>query len=243
MFCPRCGRPVNAEANFCGGCGLSRIEIEKYLSKTAPQQPVQEAPQQEVPQQTVQDVPQQETVLNSTVFSEDAEEKIPQPQQEPQQSSATETNHVFWQSEPAKTEEPAEKATENTADNATTSAYTDNNCTYAYSYKKAESTDCAAHSSNTQSSTAQNTANTADAVFTAAAEEVKKEAPLTTVDFIWMLVLSSLPVIGLIYLIYLAVQNNNINKRSFARATLIVAVFAFVITFVFAIGVAIAGLF
>ena len=243
MFCPRCGRPVNAEANFCGGCGLSRIEIEKYLSKTAPQQPVQEAPQQEVSQQAVQDVPQQETVLNSTVFSEDAEEKIPQPQQEPQQSSATETNHVFWQSEPAKSEEPAEKATENTADNATTSAYTDNNCTYAYSYKKAESTDCAAHSSNTQSSTAQNTANTADAVFTAAAEEVKKEAPLTTVDFIWMLVLSSLPVIGLIYLIYLAVQNNNINKRSFARATLIVAVFAFVITFVFAIGVAIAGLF
>ena len=238
MFCPRCGRPVNAEANFCGGCGLSRIEIEKYLSKTAPQQPVQEAPQQEVPQQTVQDVPQQETVLNSTVFSEAAEEKIPQPPQGPQQSSATETNHVFWQSEPAKTEEPAEKATENTADNATTSAYTDNNCTYAYSYKKAENTDCAAHSSNTQS-----TANTADAVFTAAAEEVKKEAPLTTVDFIWMLVLSSLPVIGLIYLIYLAVQNNNINKRSFARATLIVAVFAFVITFVFAIGVAIAGLF
>ena len=58
-----------------------------------------------------------------------------------------------------------------------------------------------------------------------------------------MLVLSSLPVIGLIYLIYLAVQNNNINKRSFARATLIVAAFAFVITFVFAIGVAIAGLF
>ena len=238
MFCPRCGRPVNAEANFCGGCGLSRIEIEKYLSKTAPQQPVQEAPQQEVSQQAVQDVPQQETVLNSTVFSEDAEEKIPQPQQEPQQNCAPETNHVFWQSEPAKTEEPAEKATENTADNATTSAYTDNNCTYAYSYKKAESTDCAAHSSNTQS-----TVNTADAVFTAAAEEVKKEAPLTTVDFIWMLVLSSLPVIGLIYLIYLAVQNNNINKRSFARATLIVAVFAFVITFVFAIGVAIAGLF
>lgn len=241
MFCPRCGRPVNAEANFCGGCGLSKVEIEKYLSKTAPQQPAQETPQQEVPQQTVQDVPQQETVLNSTVFSEPAEEKIPQPQQDvqqaPQQNCAPETNHVFWQSEPAKTEEPAdEKATENSAEN--TAAYTDNNCTYAYSYKKAESTDCAAHSSNTQS-----TVNTADAVFTAAAEEVKKEAPLTTVDFIWMLVLSSLPVIGLIYLIYLAVQNNNINKRSFARATLIVAVFAFVITFVFAIGVAIAGLF
>ena len=243
MFCPRCGRPVNAEANFCGGCGLSRIEIEKYLSKTAPQQPVQEAPQQEVPQQTVQDVPQQEAVFTPPAHSEPAQPKAEEiPDVQIPSVEIPKAEHVFWQSEPAKAEEPAEKATENTADNATTSAYTDNNCTYAYSYKKAESTDCAAHGSNTQS-TAQNTANTADAVFTAAAEEVKKEAPLTTVDFIWMLVLSSLPVIGLIYLIYLAVQNNNINKRSFARATLIVAVFAFVITFVFAIGVAIAGLF
>ena len=56
-----------------------------------------------------------------------------------------------------------------------------------------------------------------------------------------MLVLSSLPVIGLIYIIYLAVQNNNINKRSFARATLIVSLFAFVVAFVFMIGVALAG--
>ena len=31
MFCPRCGRAVNAEANFCGGCGLSKAEIERYL--------------------------------------------------------------------------------------------------------------------------------------------------------------------------------------------------------------------
>ena len=37
MFCPRCGRAVNDTSNFCGGCGLSRAEIEKYVVKTTPQ--------------------------------------------------------------------------------------------------------------------------------------------------------------------------------------------------------------
>ena len=31
MFCPRCGRAINENANFCGGCGLSRAEIEKFV--------------------------------------------------------------------------------------------------------------------------------------------------------------------------------------------------------------------
>ena len=93
----------------------------------------------------------------------------------------------------------------------------------------------------TQESTAATAEAPADAAFTTAPTEVKLEAPLTTVDFIWMLVLSALPVIGLIYIIYLAVQNNNTNKRSFARATLIVSLFAFVVAFVFMIGVALAG--
>ena len=30
MYCPRCGRPVSDNANFCGGCGLPRAEILKY---------------------------------------------------------------------------------------------------------------------------------------------------------------------------------------------------------------------
>ena len=29
MFCPRCGRPVSRAANFCGGCGLPKAEIER----------------------------------------------------------------------------------------------------------------------------------------------------------------------------------------------------------------------
>ena len=39
MFCPRCGRAVNETSNFCGGCGLSRAEIEKYMVKTEAAQP------------------------------------------------------------------------------------------------------------------------------------------------------------------------------------------------------------
>ena len=30
MICPRCKRPVSDSANFCGGCGLPRAEIERF---------------------------------------------------------------------------------------------------------------------------------------------------------------------------------------------------------------------
>ncbi|MBP1552270.1 MAG: hypothetical protein J6C04_08330, partial [Oscillospiraceae bacterium] len=69
-----------------------------------------------------------------------------------------------------------------------------------------------------------------------------KNENLSTVDFIWMLLISSIPVVGLIYLIYLAIQDNNTNKRSYARATLIISLFAVVVSFVFIMGFIIAGL-
>ena len=39
MFCPRCGRPVSDIANFCGGCGLPKAEIEKAYREKAEQMP------------------------------------------------------------------------------------------------------------------------------------------------------------------------------------------------------------
>ena len=48
MFCPRCGRAVNETSNFCGGCGLSRAEIEKYMVKTEAAQPQPEVKTSEV---------------------------------------------------------------------------------------------------------------------------------------------------------------------------------------------------
>ena len=51
MFCPRCGRAINENANFCGGCGLSRAEIEKFVQASKvtneaaqPEEPVNPTP-------------------------------------------------------------------------------------------------------------------------------------------------------------------------------------------------------
>lgn len=216
MFCPRCGRPVNAEANFCGGCGLSRVEIEKYIKSTAPQQPAAEAPQPETA----------EPVAAEPVFTEPEAVKTEEPKA---------AEPVFTEPESVKAEESSFAQTEAPKEAAQPS-YADNNCTYAYSYKKADEPKTESQHSYTSA---------ADAAYTVApsAEQTKNEAPLSTVDFIWMLVISSLPVIGLVYLIYLAVQDNNTNKRSFARATLIVSLFSIVIALVFAVGVIAAGLF
>ena len=73
-------------------------------------------------------------------------------------------------------------------------------------------------------------------------EEDFREEAVSTVDFIWMMVISAIPVIGFIYLIYLALQNDNTNKRSYARATLILSIFAVVISIVFSVGFMLSGL-
>ncbi|MBR2503982.1 MAG: hypothetical protein IKB62_07655, partial [Oscillospiraceae bacterium] len=59
---------------------------------------------------------------------------------------------------------------------------------------------------------------------------------LSTVDFIWMMIIAGIPVVGLIYLIVLAFQNDNTNKRSYARASLIISIFASIIGMVFVLG-------
>jgi hypothetical protein len=73
-------------------------------------------------------------------------------------------------------------------------------------------------------------------------EKPVKNENLSTVDFIWMMLISSIPVVGLIYIIYLAIQDNNTNKRSYARATLIIALFGTLVGVVFGLGFIIAGL-
>ena len=218
MFCPRCGRPVNAEANFCGGCGLSRVEIEKYLTKTAPQQEAPKAEPAPQPEQPQAEIPPVE---------------IPQ-------YEVPKAENIFTEPESVKDEEPSFAQTEAAKEAASCA---DNNCTYAYSYKKAEST--AAENRNVytgQNSTQNNVPPAPDAQFQPAKTTPDASAPLSTVDFIWMFVLSALPVVGLIYIIYLAVQNNNTNKRSFARAMIIMALFSLIISLVFGVGVVAAGL-
>ncbi|MBR5520423.1 MAG: zinc-ribbon domain-containing protein [Oscillospiraceae bacterium] len=72
------------------------------------------------------------------------------------------------------------------------------------------------------------------------AEPAKADPALSTVDFIWMILISSLPVIGFIYLLYSAFAGDNANKRSWARATLIIGLFGVVLAVVFAMGITIA---
>lgn len=212
MFCPRCGRPVNTEANFCGGCGLSKIEIEKYLQKTQPQQPQNAAPQQEAPkaepaftQPPVTEIPVAEAPVQEAPKAEPVFTEAETPAAE---KTTVQEEASFAEKEAAA---EAQAKTEYTAPNYN-----------QYSYTSA---------AGGQQYTAQNAEHTAQQ------PEVKKEVPLSTVDFIWMLLISSLPLIGLVYIIYLAVQDNNINKRSFARANLIIALFSFVIAFVFVVGI------
>lgn len=215
MYCPRCGRPVNTEANFCGGCGLSKVEIEKYLQKTQPQQEVQQ-PQPEMPK-TEPVFTQPEAPKAEPVFTE---------------PEAVKEETVFEQVKETVQEEPSFAETEAAKEAQQKAEYTAPNYNQ-YSYTSANS--------YSQQNTATN-ANTYTPPVEEIKPEIKKEVPLSTVDFIWMLVISGLPVIGLIYIIYLAVQDNNINKRSYARATLIIALFSCIIALVFAVGVIAAGL-
>ena len=192
MFCPRCGRSVSETSNFCGGCGLSRAEIEKYIVKTEPQ----------------------------------AEAAQPQPEVK------AEPQTVSWESAPAQEAPEAESFAETKAEEAKDIKH--------YSYKTAAEAQPKAEPSYSYT--------TADSVqaepkaepkaeysYAEPVKEVKNEN-LSTVDFIWMMVISGIPVVGLVYLIYLAFQNDNTNKRSYARASLIVSIFASVIGIVFLLG-------
>ncbi|MBQ3393569.1 MAG: hypothetical protein IJG64_00230 [Oscillospiraceae bacterium] len=60
------------------------------------------------------------------------------------------------------------------------------------------------------------------------------EEPLSTVDYIWMMILSAIPVFGFFYLIYLGFfQKLSTNKSNYAKAALIVTVFAFIVMILF----------
>lgn len=181
MFCPRCGRPVNPEANFCGGCGLSKVEIEKYM------------------------------------------------QQQQQQNQAADADNTAQQPESADC---------NSADCSCGTQQTENADSHGYSgaqsREDAASTYTAAPDGN--AGYAQNTGRTENCSRPESPQPCKDQN-LSTVDFIWMIIISGLPVIGLVYLIYMSLQNDNINKRSYARAMLIISVFSVIIALVFFVGI------
>ena len=204
MFCPRCGRAINENANFCGGCGLSRAEIEKYINATATQeQPAEPAVSEPVVCEPVVCEP----VVCEPVVTETpaAETTVAEPVAEPAaEKPETETTYSYTAPEGAEYHYTAQT---NPANNPT-----------------------------------QPVAEAAKPTAECTAEKPAKNENLSTVDFIWMMLISSIPLVGLIYIIYLAIQNNNTNKRSYARATLIISLFAAIVGIVFALGFMISGL-
>lgn len=215
MFCPRCGRAINENANFCGGCGLSRAEIDKFV--------------------------QSSKVTNDA--AQPAEPAQPTPAAEPEiiaEPVVAET--VTETAEPVACEvvsetEPATETTEQTATTEPSYKYT---APEGAEYHYTAQTNPANSTGTTSYTYAQPTAAQGTSAYNT--EKPVKNENLSTVDFIWMMLISSIPVVGLIYIIYLAIQDNNTNKRSYARATLIIALFGTLVGVVFGLGFIIAGL-
>lgn len=185
MYCPRCGRPVSDNANFCGGCGLPRAEILKYSRNAASDNNRQKAEENN-------------NVLNEEKLNDDS----------------------FSQS--ADTQE-----TRQTSQNNYTGDYSTNQNNY---------------SSNTYSNYNQNYNNgTSGNDYYAGGyekyEKVESVDPLTVVDYLWMMIISGIPIVGIVYMLYTAFAGQNTNKKNWARAMLILAVFGSILAFVFIFGV------
>ena len=212
MFCPRCGRPVSAAANFCGGCGLPKAEMERLTQAAAPApQPVNETPVNisELDRTLTQlegDLTGINPVEDYTINSDINTEKV---------------NESFAESE-IKLElgdvpQPVNTDSSTDRNYSAQSEYSYNAPKHPY-YSKTET-------NSTAPSTAVN-------------ETKVDNQNLSTVDFIWMMLIASIPVVGLLYLIYQGfVQQENVNKRSWARATMIISVFTFVLALVFSVGI------
>ena len=185
MFCPRCGRPVSDAANFCGGCGLSRAEIEKYYKDK-----------------------QQDTTATDAV------------QSQPETGRYNETAENAAQANPVSGD--TLDSTAQTAPVYNDMQYSNNN-----SYSQAETV-------YTEPAQEERWHYSEDFGF----EKKAENENLSTVDYIWMMIISSIPVVGMIYLIYLAFfSRGNVNKRSFARAMLVITAFWIVLAFTFSVGI------
>lgn len=68
-------------------------------------------------------------------------------------------------------------------------------------------------------------------------EKAESTDPLTVVDYLWMMIISGIPIVGIVYILYTAFAGQNINKKNWAKAMLILAIFGFVLAFVFIFGV------
>ena len=217
MICPRCGRLVGEAANFCGGCGLPKAEIIRINNERQQQMATPAVP----PAEEMNNV--DITELNATVSQLENDLNGTAPVTDYTTDTAKDTTEdVFTPSDFIQNETAQEKAAAEGNPYAGQSEYSANapqRPQYSYTQK-------------TESYTAP-----AQQPVSAWDGEDEKEEPLTTVDFIWMMLISSIPFVGLFYLIYLGfIQTESKTKASFARATFIISIFAFLMVFVFMAG-------
>lgn len=202
MLCPRCGRPVNETANFCGGCGLPKAEIERMINEKQAQSP-------DIPAAK----PANTDDLHSTIERLEADLSGVNPVLDYTTDSFEDTNTIKSQSDFVQQEMNEERKSK---------LKEDGESCYGQSRYSANAPRDPFYSS--QSSVHY--------------EEAVKNHDLSTVDYIWMMLISGLPFAGLVYLIWLAFfQKENPNKTSYARATLIISLFATLLAVVFAVGI------
>ncbi len=209
MFCPRCGRPVSDTANFCGGCGLPRAEIEKMNSAKSARMTTPVIPK--APQ--IDPIDRKDLSREIDKLTDDLTGA--NPVNDYTTNSTDDTNGIVTPGDFIQNEirEEAEKTAENSYYNQS-----------RYSYNRPK------HPEYTE-----NTNREYNFVETEIEKEV--EGPLSVVDYIWMMILSSLPFIGIFYLLWLAfIQKDSIGKRNFARAMVIMAAFSILLGVVFAMG-------
>ena len=182
MYCPRCGRPVSDNANFCGGCGLPRAEILKYSRNNS------------------SDNNRQKAEENNNVSTEDKSN---------------------------------EDSFNKSAESRETRHTSQNNYTGDYGTSQNN------YSSGTYSNYNQNynTGFSGNDYYTGGYEKAESTDPLTVVDYLWMMIISGIPVVGIVYILYTAFAGQNINNKNWAKAMLILAIFGFVLAFVFIFGV------
>lgn len=205
MFCPRCGRPVSRAANFCGGCGLPRAEIERMSQSVA--QPEEKPVQSETDD------------INVTISQLEGDLTGVNPVENYTTDVDVNTNNDEISLPETENNETVTLEFEDITQQKSQSQYSANAPVHPY-YKQ------------TEKIVAQ------QPVYTAPVNtQPVKDQNLSTVDFVWMLLISGIPVIGLGYLIYQGfIQQDNVNRRSWARATMIISVFAFVLAMVFYMG-------
>ena len=221
MICPRCKRPVSDSANFCGSCGLPRAEIERYyreqeILRTSDASAPSET--EDLAERLQRTLDEDNYIINSgtdiprenTSFEERNRDYLIQFTDGSADTAGEELRSDPEPGEPEYSEplpDPRETVNGQSAFSAAAPRYPE----YAEPYYRQEAVP---------------------------ESEPVRDQNLSTVDYVWMLIISAVPVIGILYLIYLGfIQKENVNRKSFGRAMLIVIVFTIILFCVFIAGV------